>query len=90
MAGSPDQKHPVSPRSLGVDPGTGYAHLLTETSDGYSSEQRTTPDRRVRDAHGYDVDLDTGRLIVGAPYNPGRRAACLYPLPSGDSVERFV
>jgi hypothetical protein len=87
LAGAPELRILESRYHPGAEPGIGYAHFLTETSDGYTTERIYPIDGSVLDAYGYDVALDSDRLIVGAPHHLGSGAAFIHPLPWDESSE---
>ncbi|MDJ0924641.1 MAG: FG-GAP repeat protein, partial [Acidimicrobiia bacterium] len=87
LAGAPEQEVLGFGTQTGVDPGTGYAFVMTETDGGYATRQVVPTEGDIGGEYGYDIDIDSGRLVVGAPRYLGKGAAYLYRLAADGSGE---
>jgi hypothetical protein len=87
VAGAPEWRILESVSRPGVEPGTGYAYLLTEARDGYATTRIEATNGRVGGLYGIDMDLSEDRLIIGAPHHLQNGAAFLYPLPWSGAAE---
>ena len=75
-------------RKYGIQPGS---VSLYEIPSGEFTNRITAPEPAAHDSFGYSIDLDDGRLLVGAPCRYGAQgAAYLFDATNGELQQEFT